>query len=1439
MGIFSSLLDSVKNNLIGPSDSPIDPALDEQLKKRNVTEVSPVAVQKQLQPNRVVPIQITPTVKTEQPVIKKEEVKSSEPATTSIFKSVLNTAKNYATNLTSPENTTFSPFQAMVKTLVLPKKGTPVTEVIPATIQSLTELKDNPLSIPDTKTVGEYGKKLFDDTIMQIHNTNLKEIENVKKLFTEPGDVSTKIGQGIKTLTGGASVLLAPISALFSAANDVPVLGTLSRIATLPFSIGGDVGRNVFNESLNNLPITDTAKNNLRESVDEAGSLAGQIVVGGYLYGKGTEYLKNKKAQLIEKYGKNTADTIEKIATDKANNTQQTQILDNLKMDTVSTDRALNDIATKVERNQTGNQSLVENGQPTNPVAQEILGLKGQQFDSPGKFYQTIGNILKKNNANTTANIDAVGGTFNDFMMQLSEGPTAEYGYSKVNETGVPKITEPTTVPLIKGGEEIKNIPSGKPVEYPGNENLGVQPEPREKTLGTEELRTKEMTRSLSLLKNQGESEFGKSYIQDYYKDGNVSRGMEETAKEFNPGNIDPAKVTPEKIGMWETFKDNIERAYTWTREMIDDDWVRVKKLITDNNVKFDKEIVDPYEREQLLAGRISARAEKEAEFFNSLDQDLLRISKEINVPDAILNKNVQDYLLAKHAPERNAVHGESAAGITTEVANKLKAEIENLPYFEQVKHLSEELLKFNRRTLDVAKEYQLINEDTYKTLNERYQNHVPLNRIMETDNNLGDVLTGRGYDVRSSGIKFAHGSTKPIADIIENIRANYAQILSRGEKNLLDLRTLKMVRDNPELFGDLFEEIHPKAIGKTFDDNIILQEVRDPNVLVMRENGKPVYLKINDGHLALALKGVNRIKVTGILRMIKAYSTFFSQLQTRFNPEFPLPNKLRDLQEAVVYVSSVPELGAKGAFKFTIKDTQSIKDVTDYIRGKDTEGARLYEQMKMDGGTTGGMSLSTRQQVEKDWAEIQKINRSKPRQAAYKTIELIDKLNTIAEDSTRLSAYRTALDMGLSREKAAVIAKNSSINFNKMGRGGPTINALYMFANASIQGSVKMLRAMKNPKVLGAVATAVGVSVAAVNTYNDQVDPLWRDKVTKWDRLNGLPVIIPDFGVGKEATDQSFRYVVIPVSWGLKPIKVAMDYADDAMTGHVQGFSDTFSGILASFINAYNPVGGTDFTSAVTPSVADLPMDIIRNKSWTGGKLRPDWDQNAPASIQYFPSLKESTTGRFFTTITKGLSDKGIEVSPANVNYAYEQLIGGSGRFASKIINTLGAISAGKAPPVNELPVISRFYRSVSPEQIGASSKDATEVKKILAKEAKETFYIEEDADDIAKKLLSLQNEQAFKSFEELLTTNSALADKVKDAVEDIRLGLTSDERLTKRLKVTNGDRAKWLYQKFNQLKTTEEKSKYWQDLVNKKIITDQVNQQLKWLVSHNGSTK
>lgn len=765
----------------------------------------------------------------------------------------------------------------------------------------------------------------------------------------------------------------------------------------------------------------------------------------------------------------------------------------------------------------------------------------------------------------------------------------------------------------------------------------------------------------------------------------------------------------------------------TKLREFVEDDWIRVKNLMREPGVNV-SEAADPYTREILSHGRIAARVEEAKALVTDIDNDIIHSASRAGVPDAEFARDVDEYLYARHAPERNAHLGDRAAGVSDAEAEVTMQSINALPHSPEIRRVADRLQALNNQTIDVLLEGEVIDQDLHDLLRNRYQNHIPLNRVMDSTEDMGALIGARPLDVRSSGLRRARGSERAVSDITSNIATNYQQAVVRAEKNRVDLATLQFARDNPQL--DLFEEIRPRAIGERFaregePRQVIMQPVDDPQVLALREKGKPVYLRIKDPKLAVVLRGMNRKKVEGVLRIIGGYTRWMASLATRFNLDFPLPNKFRDLQEAMIYAYSKRELGASGALQIVKReaDLSSIRAVMDGLAGKDTEGARMYRRMKRAGATTGGMGLSTRKTVGLDIDKIRQINRSSSRRAARALIEGIENINTVFEDSTRLSAFKTGLEKNMSDDAAGRVGKESTINFNKMGTGGPQINAMYMFANASIRGSMKMAQAMRNPKVATAVATTVGLAVASTAEWNDRMDPEWRTKVSKYDRLNGLPVVLP------RSKDGSFNYMVIPVSWGIKPIKVAMDYASDAMSEKAKATpGEAVAGTAAAAFDAYNPLGGTDAWSTLSPTFFDLPLDLARNQSWSGGMIRPEWDKDALRSEKYFDDLGDSAQGRFFIDRSEGLSARGIEVSPADMKYAYESLIGGAGRFGSKVVSTTDAIGHGQAPKVEDVPVVSRFVRQVSADRVAARQDAAVDAEAAKAEKVVRAKMLREE---------------------------------------------------------------------------------------------------------------
>lgn len=1059
--------------------------------------------------------------------------------------------------------------------------------------------------------------------------------------------------------------------------------------------------------------------------------------------------------------------------------------------------------------------------------------------------------------------------------------------------------------------------------------------------------------------------------------------------------NVDPAigqlaRQVKEPVASASRVVKSLQETKTRVIEYIQNSEERVRQLVNRGDVKVtDKS--DPYLRSTLYSGRVGAKIERgKAQAKEAIDA-IAKLANGSREELAALRKDVNDYLIARHAPERNASIGEGAAGITTKDAKERLAALEGGKHGKEIKRIADMLQDMNNQTLDLLHDSGVISDDLYDKLRTKYKNHVPLQRIMDHTEDFSGTLSAKGYDVKGTGIKGAKGSDREVADILTNIISNYEQAVIRSEKNIVDQATLSFVRDNKDALRGLMYETklpmmpvgkvtHKAAFDKQFEDSLMsfakslgakferggqpgrklghfvpsdktimrkfatpreviahesghffdnkyglkgrffkrgaskpiaeemlahmeragesanrmkspderfadafewwltnrdlakrdmplfssamdniirdipdlkpLLDIRptprftleqmeetlfarqqftnDPSILSMRENGAPVYIKITDPNLAIALRGIGKETNLGaILHGVASFTRLYSGLATRFNPEFALPNKIRDLQETLVYMSAQKDISTKGAAKIVAKDTASVKDVLDGLRGKDTPGAKLYQEMQDMGGTTGGMGLSTRKKIELNIQDLEKLATSRTRRVADNLVEYIDGWNTIFEDSTRLSVYKQALEEGLSKERAAFLAKEASINFNRMGKGGPLINALYMFSNASIQGSAKMIRALKNPKVLGSVVATVGGAVTVANQWNDRVDANWRDKVAKWDRLNGLTVMLP-------STDGKARYFTIPVSWGLKPIKVMADYAYDASTGQKVAMKDAVGNTLGAILEAYNPAGGTSLASAVTPTILDVPVEIRSNIAWNGNKIRPDYDKNAPADIQYFPSLAKTKTGQAAISISEMLHDKaGIGVSPANIKYAFDQYISGAGRTAQKLFNLGATIGDEEKLPLDQYPFLSRFYREQDPSQMGQGTVGAAdEISKRLEDQSRDRFRTKSEAEKMFQDLRKLPKEEAAARVRELQKTDPTLLAKIKDVAEEEKLGLSYQDKQVKQLGVENGARAMFIYKQLEG-KDTEGKKQYILDLRDKKVISDQVLAQLKALMT------
>jgi hypothetical protein len=888
-----------------------------------------------------------------------------------------------------------------------------------------------------------------------------------------------------------------------------------------------------------------------------------------------------------------------------------------------------------------------------------------------------------------------------------------------------------------------------------------------------------------------------RAFAGEYTAGDGVSRTFDEVAEDVMTTTAEPV-LAARTIKAMQTAKTNILEYVQNTEE-------RLRKLQEDPSLRIDDNS-NPYQQMTLMPGRVGAQIEDVQDRLRTVFKDMNDVAKSGGRKLEDMRNDVNDFLWLRHAPERNASLGDGAAGIKTDEAIKRMDALKASPQYTDIVRLGDDLARMNRESLGLLLDSGVIKPELYDTLTTKYKNYVPLNRIMDTTSDISGSLSGRGFDVKSTGIRRAKGSSRDVSDIVENTILNYEQAVIRAEKNIVDRATLQFVQENEKALDGLMKVRRPRGLETT----------DDPQILQLFEEGKRVWIKIEDPHLAIAMKGTGRQQLPHIFYPVAAFTRLMSGLATRFNPEFAFTNIVRDIQERTVFLSAQKGVGGKEAFKAAGRDPASIKAVTDFVLGRETADAALYKEMKMLGGTTGGMGLSTRKKAQLNIRHLERAaTSSSPIQYGRKALEYIDNWNTVFEDATRLTTYKTALANGLSKRQAAALAKEATVNFNRMGKGGPVINGMYMFANASIQGSVKTIRAMKNPKVLAGLTVTIGTAVTAVNEWNDSVDPEWRKKVSKWDVINSLPIVLP-------SDDGTFRTFAIPVAYGIKPMRVAADYAYRLANDEDVSALDMTDGVLSSIMESYNPVGGTDMMSAATPTILDLPLEIVRNKKWSGSVIKPDFDPYSPESTKYFDNLEDKTSGKIAISLTEKLAGWGVEVSPADLVYAFESYISGAGRSAERFFEIgVSVATEGELPPISDFPFISRFYKAKAEDEI-FNTQSQSNLKELLTEDRRERFYLGKKADAAWDSIAELPSEEKKQKLKELAASDPELFDKVADIAEAEKIGLVGEERQLKRAAVSV--RASYIAGELKTLKTKEERRALLQNYIDKKIATNAV---------------
>lgn len=761
-----------------------------------------------------------------------------------------------------------------------------------------------------------------------------------------------------------------------------------------------------------------------------------------------------------------------------------------------------------------------------------------------------------------------------------------------------------------------------------------------------------------------------------------------------------------------------------------------IKEWLADKGINLSEQ-ADVYSAEERYHSKVANQLE---DFRNNVRNPLIeRIAKA-----GFTLSDVSDFLEAQHAKEANKQIRElrndpttTAYGITDEEA---QAYLDKAP--KELATLSNELRDITNKAKQLRLDNGILNKDITDKWESTYKHYIPVKG--------GDVKQGTG-----KGLKVNHkdkrrlGHGKRDEAVIENILMDYERAVMEVEKNRVGKHVVMMAAEanNPDLMtigqpvkrnilknttayevnvdgktiavfetkdgaNQYVKTLNAKPgtveINPTADQRVIAQAspmLADNEINVYME-GHAVRVQINDPLLARAYTKVGIENYGDIVAAGRAINGFLSKMYTGYNPEFILTNIIRDFTSGITNLTG--EQGIGMAMKTIANYPKSFATLMRYAASDGLNSTDIIDSYRANGGNTGAAYLGDLErlgtEVATEYASYQGVianlkagdsmnaARAAGRKVFNATLKWIYNLNQAGENAMRLSAYKAMLDSGKSVNEAAKVAKNITVNFNRKGELGQTANALYLFFNASVQGTAAVAHALTKGKhkyqarALATSMIALGYIAAAAFGGGDEDE---YDKVDDYTKERNMLI---KSGEG---------YVKIPIPYGYGFFfNLGRTFADaqrkddlGKLPWHVATSAIQELTPLGNLVNSSSQGFETDqVLGGISPTVIQIPYQIANNKQlFSGVPLFPEssFDKSQPDRDKMY----RGTKGTLYDEVAGLLSQGGMDVSPETLKFMTRTITGGAGALVDSTVSAGMLAKEGATLEPKEMPFIRKMY--------------------------------------------------------------------------------------------------------------------------------------------------
>ncbi len=790
-------------------------------------------------------------------------------------------------------------------------------------------------------------------------------------------------------------------------------------------------------------------------------------------------------------------------------------------------------------------------------------------------------------------------------------------------------------------------------------------------------------------------------------------------------------------------------------------DLKRVQEAIT----KSGQQITEQYDArlaETLYPGRVAYRSKS---FLDTEAKPLL----EAMARNKVEMDELADYLHARGAKERNAQIAKvnpnmPDGGAGTNSKGVLLTNQAAQDYLANVKPARKVVLDAMAKRVDAitaGTRSMLVDEglekqETIDAWEAAYKNYVPMFRD-EAENAMPPHPQGSGFSVKGSASKRATGSTKEVTNILAHVLMQREAAITRAEKNrvALALYGQALSHPNPDFWTTIKPSMDAAQIGvelqnmgvdpltasvgmagvptiRTVDP--ITNKVVDrpnpmyrnlPGAIPLKVNGEDRVLMLNVKHprgqrLAESLKNLDGLTQLDLANSIIGKSTrWLAAVNTQYNPAFGLVNLTRDVLEGAINIGST-ELRGNTTMVLAQVPLALQGIARELANGKGGFWGDLYRQFVADGGQTGFKESfrdpgDRAKKIEKELAHLSSSGKLTPGNAAHAALDLLDGFNTTLENAVRLSAYKVALDKGMSRAKAARLARELTVDFNRKGRAGREIGPLYAFFNASVQGAERALRTLKGPT--GGRILAGGLALGVIQAMMLAAAGYDDDEIPEFVKTRAFVIPLNWSGKGEKT------HILIPLPLGFLMVPNTGRVLTELTLNGGKDMGKRIFEAIGTIAGSFNPLGGGNiFTmdgalKTVAPTLIDPLIEIGFNKNFAGGQIEKQGygseTDGRPGVARTKESTQRSMTGQAYMGISKAINTLAggndyqagvVSPTPERVRYLAQTVGGGVLREIEKTINASTATAHGEKVKSSQIPVAGRFYGEVDDDQVQMS---------------------------------------------------------------------------------------------------------------------------------------